>query len=435
MGSYYGLELFRGDERQIFFSEKGLPPTEFLTVFRPRDRAYPSFSSGSEDSDEPYIPSLAYVISVPSLAERLDVMGFTRHRLEEHVQRRLKADQKDLDERIAHEEEGTSMSSMSRYYGKLKRRRRTLQRFTLRRWVDSMRDLRTREGLSPFVVPKGSMKTLTALQRHMLNADEEYEWYYFGLPVGDLRFLLRAVLLCADADENVFLDLTEIENDYFTEGDEPVEDALAETIRMGRVCEKILVLTEGRTDSRILSKSLTVLYPHLADLYSFLDYEAFNLGGGTGNLASLVKGLAGVGIGNRVIAVFDNDSAGAVQANEVRKLNLPDNFRVLTLPDLKFAKRYPTVGPNGTLRTDINGRACGIELYLGTAALTGEDGVLTPVQWGGYESKVKRYQGELTDKKSVEERFLKSLDGPQLPDETNLAGIRAVLEMMFTAFG
>jgi hypothetical protein len=89
---------------------------------------------------------------------------------------------------------------------------------------------------------------------------------------------------------------------------------------------------------------------------------------------------------------------------------------------------------NGTLRTDINGRACGIELYLGTAALTGEDGSLTPVQWGGYEAKVKRYQGELTDKKGVEERFLKSLDGPQLPDEANLTAIRAVLQMMFTAF-
>ena len=71
-----------------------------------------------------------------------------------------------------------------------------------------MRDLRTSEGLSPFIVPRRSMKELTSLQRHMLNADEEHEWYYFGLPVSDLRYLLRAVLLCADEDENVFLDLS-----------------------------------------------------------------------------------------------------------------------------------------------------------------------------------------------------------------------------------
>lgn len=346
MGNYYALELFSGDKRQIFFSEKGLPPSDFLTVFRPCDRAYPSFQSGFEDSDEPYIPSLAYVVSVAKMIERLDVMGFTLQRLEEHVKRCLKADQAELDGRIEYyEQEGTSMPS---YYRKLKRQRRTLEQFTLMRWVNSMRDFRTREGLSPFLIPKSSMKGFTSLQRHMLNADEEYEWYYFGLPVSDLRYLLRAVLLCADADENVFLDLTEIEGDYFTEGDEPVQDALAETIRVGRVCEKILVLTEGRTDTRILSKSLTALYPHLADLYSFLDHEAFNLGGGTGNLASLVKGLAGVGIGNRVIAIFDNDSAGAVQANEVRKLKLPDNFRILTLPDLKFAKRYRDISASGS---------------------------------------------------------------------------------------
>jgi len=95
---------------------------------------------------------------------------------------------------------------------------------------------------------------------------------------------------------------------------------------------------------------------------------------------------------------------------------------------------YPTVGPNGTLRTNINGSACGTSLYLGTAAIAGEDGELTPVLCGGYEEKVKRYQSELVDKNLVQERFLKSLEGSQLPDEANLAPMRAILPMMFTAF-
>ena len=193
-GNYYALELFSGDKRQIFFSEKGLPPSEFLTVFRPCDRAYPSFTSGFEDSDEPYIPSLAYVVSVPKMTERLDVMGFTLQGLEEHVKQRLKADQTEIDGRIEYyKQEGSLIPS---YYRQLKRQRRTLEQNILKRWVNSMRDLRTREGLSPFLVPKRSIKGLTSLQRHMLNADEEYEWYYFGLPVSDLRFLLRAVELC-----------------------------------------------------------------------------------------------------------------------------------------------------------------------------------------------------------------------------------------------
>lgn len=99
-----------------------------------------------------------------------------------------------------------------------------------------------------------------------------------------------------------------------------------------------------------------------------------------------------------------------------------------------FRCGYPTVGSNGTLRTNIDGSACGTSLYLGTAALTGEDRELTPVQWGGYEEKVKRYQSELVDKNFVEERFLKSLEDSQLPDEANLAPMRAILPMMFTAF-
>ena len=125
---------------------------------------------------------------------------------------------------------------------------------------------------------------------------------------------------------------------------------------------------------------------------------------------------------------------GAIQADDVRKLRLPENFRILTLPPLKFARRYPTIGPNGALRTDINGCACSIEFYLGTAALTDEDGSLIPVQWRGYEAKLKRYQGELVDKKSVERRYLDALDAPESLDEANLASMRAVLQMIFSAF-
>jgi hypothetical protein len=97
----------------------------------------------------------------------------------------------------------------------------------------------------------------------------------------------------------------------------------------------------------------------------------------------------------------------------------------LRLPDRRLERHTPH---------QHHGSACGTSLYLGTAALTGEDGELTPVQWGGDEEKVKRYQSELVDKNLVEERFLKSLEGSQLPDEANLAPMRVILPMMFTAF-
>jgi len=307
------------------------------------------------------------------------------------------------------------------------------QEFTLERWSAAMRRLRTLGILPSYAIPEG-FSGLSPLQHYMLNTDKEWESYYLGLPLSDLRVLLRALVMCADREEQILLDLTDLEvGGYLGEDDDPVTAATEEALRLGRVCEKVLVLTEGRTDTRILTRSLQVLYPHLAEFYSFLDHETFHFGGGTGSLTNLVKGLAGIGIGNRVIALFDNDTAGELQADEVRKLKLPENFRILTLPTLKLGRRYPTLGPNGALATNINGRACSIELYLGTAALTQEDGSLVPVQWKGFDAKLKRYQGELIDKASVQQRFLRALDAGQL-DTANLAGMRAVLRVVFTAF-
>jgi hypothetical protein len=38
------------------------------------------------------------------------------------------------------------------------------------------------------------------------------------------------------------------------------------------------------------------------------------------------------------------------------------------------------------------------------------------------------------DKKGVEHRYLDALDSPESLDEANLASMRAVLQMIFTAF-
>jgi hypothetical protein len=68
---------------------------------------------------------------------------------------------------------------------------------------------------------------------------------------------------------------------------------------------KIILLTEGKSDTAILSAALDLLYPHLAGYYSFMEFDALRVGGGAGNLANLVKAFAGAGIANRTIALFD----------------------------------------------------------------------------------------------------------------------------------
>src|SRR5260370_38862787 len=115
----------------------GLTYIDMLTVFRPEDRGNLIFPIGFEASCEPYIPSHAYVVSVPKVTERLEVMGFTLPRLEENVKRCLKTDRTELDQRIEYyDQNGVSFPS---YYRKLKRQRRTLEHFTLQRWVNGMR--------------------------------------------------------------------------------------------------------------------------------------------------------------------------------------------------------------------------------------------------------------------------------------------------------
>src|ERR1035441_7527155 len=77
--------------------------------------------------------------------------------------------------------------------------------------------------------------------------------------------------------------------------------------------------------------------------------------------------------------------------------------------ELKWAERYPTLGPTGLMEADINGLACSIELYLGATALADEEGRLVPIQWTGIERSLSRYQGELLDKRIVQDRYFELL--------------------------
>lgn len=58
---------------------------------------------------------------------------------------------------------------------------------------------------------------------------------------------------------------------------------------------------------------------------------------------------------------------------------------------------------------DVNGSAAGIELYMGSDVLTQPDGFLMPIQWKGYEATLRRYQGEVIDKRRCLARFSEKL--------------------------
>ena len=114
-----------------------------------------------------------------------------------------------------------------------------------------------------------------------------------------------------------------------------------------------------------------------------------------------MKALAGAGIENRVLALFDNDTAAHDAVRTISPDSLPRNIKVLFLPDIDTLREYPTIGPTGPVQANVNGRAGSLEMYLGADVLTGNDGNLTPVQWTGFFKALCRYQGIVMDKQQI----------------------------------
>ena len=201
---------------------------------------------------------------------------------------------------------------------------------------------------------------------------------------------------------------------------------------------KAVILTEGETDRWILQRSLGILYPHLAEYFHFLELDGAKVEGGAGQLANLVKALAGAGIKNKIIALFDNDTAADSALRSLSTATLPENIVVLKYPAIALGEDYPTLGPSGVSSMNVNGLAASIELYLGKEVLEDARGTLTPVQWKGYDPKLKKYQGEITNKAVLQDRFMRKLAAceanPSLVPQYDWEGIRSILNTIRTAF-
>lgn len=168
----------------------------------------------------------------------------------------------------------------------------------------------------------------------------------------------------------------------------------------------VLILTEGKSDTEILSIAIQAMYPEFSDLFQFVDFQEFSIEGGASMLTKMVKAFAGVRINQSILALFDNDAAGLAERRHVDCIQtLPTNIKTMVLPDLELAKDYPTIGPEGTRHMDVNGAASSIELFLGKEALTDRDGSLHPIRWTAWNKQIKLYQGALEHKDDITKRF------------------------------
>ena len=259
--------------------------------------------------------------------------------------------------------------------------------------------------------------------------DNPNGWY--GYPGLDLNVALRLTLeILPEADEFIY-DVTDLIMGGYYSQDEDFVKLWAET-------RKTIILTEGSIDSWIISESLQLLYPHLADYFTFMDFEGARVGGGTGSLANIVKAFSGTGIVNKVVAIFDNDTAAATALRGLKFVQIPPNIKIIQLPEMDFLKNYPTLGPSGLVSMDVNGLAASIELYLGKDILVDASGNLIPIQWAGYIPELSRYQGEIMSKEEIQKRFKQKVsackNNKELLTKTDWGGMQAVLQSLFTVF-
>jgi hypothetical protein len=359
-----------------------------------------------------------YTCSPAAMKDRLDLLGFTLEAATMAFTYGISRDLRRTEQRVADYEASIQNGPSSVLKSKpeaakeatqhcvrmLKRYRKrvdALTRMTLDLWLSGLREVR--------------QLGLTANRYHAPdNCDFVIEYILggerWGFPGTDSRFLLRLLLETCEPNDIVDYDLTDlILGDQFESSADMIAYAEYLINREHEVYRRIIVLTEGASDKWILEKSLHLLYPHLSDFFSFMDFRGARIEGGAGALANLVKAFAGAGVSNRVVAVFDNDTAGRSALQSLQQIRLPENIVVMKLPHLPLAELYPTQGPTGISFMDINGLACSIELYLGSDVLKTDDGNYRPIEWRGLDVKLRQYQGEILEKDRVQDLFRSKL--------------------------
>ncbi len=178
--------------------------------------------------------------------------------------------------------------------------------------------------------------------------------------------------------------------------------------------QKVLIATEGTSDTRIIQRALNVLQPDVADFFNFVDVDERHFYWGTGNLVKFAEGLLRIEVINQVLFVFDNDAEGVDAFRKFEKLDTPSNMRAMLLPNLDEFKKFRTLGPEGVNTSNINGRAAAIECYLDLCL---DQYPPAQVTWSNFKKDINVWHGVLDFKESYAKYFYEQSD-KQLQDGT-----------------
>lgn len=399
------MELFRESDKVVIrWPEQELPPE------------YGDWGDDLEPGET--FEVVRYVASLEVLRDRLAIHGFTLENASRLFTEAARLEIASLERRLAK----IDYPILVEEYGSQIELLKTL---TPESWIENFREIYDgRLSLKYHSSNKHPDPTIEYMLRQ--------EWH--GCPGPERNVAVRLAIEACSAEQKMVYDLTDlVQGGYFTAEDTLVSISMEDVADRHRSASKIIILTEGKSDSRILERSLHLLFPHLADYYSFLEFDSVRYGGGAGNLVNTLKAFAGAGISNRIIALFDNDTAAASAILGVADVDLPSHIRIIQLPPIDLLREYPTLGPTGMARMDVNGLASSLELFLGEDVLQ-MDGELSPVQWTGYDARLKRYQGEVVRKEELQSRFSEKLKEARSLDGVQWRDLRAVFRSIFAAF-
>lgn len=187
--------------------------------------------------------------------------------------------------------------------------------------------------------------------------------------------------------------------------------------------QKILIVTEGTSDSYIIKKTIEELYPDISDFFKFIDMQKNYPFTGTGNLYNFCCGLMKIGIENKIIVIFDNDAAGNEKYEALMSMAQLPNLLITKLPDHFMFNSIDTIGPQGKTTENINGLAVAIECFLDFNSIDAE-----PIfRWTNYVEKMKKYQGSLSRK----DDYVRVFKGANLKDGSyNVSKLKYLIEYL-----
>lgn len=394
---------------------------EIMTLFRESDKVVNKKCVADEDDLYEEI-IVEYKALAAHVRQRLDIMGFSLKKVIDDFESIRANKILELSEYIAEEPEDYLKEELALY-----------KENNFENYLGAFKTI-TSSGIHPVFYLKENPNSSTLIQFILDNYNEDN--FYWAFPCFDIRCFFRAIMEIAPQDSFVRYDVSDLVASGYYEIDENIyENALNALTSSYPSNSKIIILTEGITDKEVIEQSLKLLFPHLFEYYSFMDFS-FLPPGGAGNLVNLLKSFSGAGITNKVLALFDNDTAAFSAVESLKAIQLPDNIKILHYPDIDLAKKYPTIGPNGTSVQNINGSACSIELYFGEDILK-EGGTLTPVQWKSLDNRINKYQGEIINKDMLKQKFMGKLKKCQTSSAfinlTEWKDIDLILKRIFSA--